>query len=76
MHMIGRIIEYDGATGMIITPNMSNPYLFLKKDLESEVNVGDIVNFNGEVVHNTLRAYFVKRSEYQNNIEVKIKTKK
>ena len=40
---IGKVVEYNGVKGTIVTTN--NQYMFLNSDTREEVNVGDIVRF-------------------------------
>ena len=70
---IGKVIEYDGFKGMILTPN--DKYMFLNEDinhdLSKEVSIGDIVRFRGEEVQNVKKAYFVEKLPYNNEINKK-----
>ena len=46
----GKVINYDGVVGEIESQEEKN--LFLNDDLQTDINVGDIVTFNGEeVIH-------------------------
>ncbi len=46
----GKAINYDGVVGEI--ESQEEKYLFLNDDLQTDINVGDIVTFNGEeVIH-------------------------
>ena len=46
----GKVINYDGFVGEI--ESQEEKYLFLNDDLQTDINVGNIVTFNGEeVIH-------------------------
>ena len=62
---IGKVIKFDGYTGEIV--DSKNKYIFLDKDMEMPINIGDIVSFHGEKIHDVYRAFIVKK--YVNNEE-------
>ncbi len=55
---IGKVKEYNGISGTIVTPEDS--YLFLDSDIDNSVNVGDLVKFRAEEINEIKRAFFVK----------------
>ncbi len=61
---IGKVIEYDGIKGTLVTLNTK--YMFLSDDVNEEINVGDLVKFRGEEVQDINRAYFVKKLHLNN----------
>ena len=48
-------------------------FLFLNDDLQTDINVGDIVTFSGEEVHDFKRAFFVKSKS--DNVQLSMKVK-
>lgn len=67
----GKVINYDGFVGEI--ESQEEKYLFLNDDLQTDINVGDIVTFNGEEVHDFKRAYFVKSKSDNAQLSMKVK---
>ena len=63
---IGKVVEYDGIKGTLVTLNTK--YMFLSDDVNEEINVGDLVKFRGEEVQDTNRAYFVKMLHYNTEL--------
>ncbi|MBR3660330.1 MAG: hypothetical protein IKN63_00305 [Bacilli bacterium] len=59
---IGKVIKYEDNQGLIVTSE-GDKYLFLEKDINTKVNVNDLVIFRPEKVENVKRAYFVKKFE-------------
>ncbi len=55
---IGKVKEYNGISGTIVTPEDS--YLFLDSDIDNSVNIGDLVKFRAENINEIKRAFFVK----------------
>ncbi len=55
---IGKVKEYNGISGTIVTPEDS--YMFLDSDIDNSVNVGDLVKFRAEEINEIKRAFFVK----------------
>ncbi len=55
---IGKVREYNGISGTIVTPEDS--YMFLDSDIDDNINVGDLVKFRAEEIHGISRAFFVK----------------
>lgn len=53
----GMVTYYDGEYGEI--KNDKEKYIFLKQDMLSELNTGELVSFKGEEVQGIKRAYFV-----------------
>ncbi len=60
---IGKIVEFDGFCGKIVSEK--EEFLFLKENIgtQKELVVGDLVAFRGEKVCNQNRAYFIKTLE-------------
>ena len=56
---IGKVIEYNNKEGKILTSN-KKIFLFLEKDLDTEVKLNDLVIFRPEKYDDVNRAYFVK----------------
>lgn len=68
---IGKVTEFNGCSGKIISK--SGSYLFLDKDIINNgyFEIGDYVIFRGEKVEETNRAFFVQLfSKKINNIMV------
>ena len=55
---IGKVKEYNGISGTIVTPEDS--YMFLDSDVDNSVKVGDLVKFRAEEIYEMKRAFFVK----------------
>lgn len=56
---VGKVVEYNGVKGKIITAD--NEYMFLISDTKEEIKIGDTVSFRDEMVHGVWRAYFVQK---------------
>ena len=56
---VGKVTEYDGFKGKIITAD--NEYMFLISDTKEEIKIGDTVSFRGEMIHDIGRAFFVHK---------------
>jgi len=66
----GIVTRYDGTYGEITSNSVK--YIFLEQDIDcDDINVGDFVNFRGEAVHDTNRAYFVKSLGKDDEVSVK-----
>ena len=57
----GIVTYYDGTYGEIKKEN--DKYIFLQRDMESNINIGSLVSFKGEEVQGIKRAYFVNSLE-------------
>ena len=57
----GMVTYYDGEYGEIT--KRDDKYIFLKQDIENEINLGSYVSFKGEEVQGVKRAYFVNDIE-------------
>lgn len=57
----GIVTYYDGEYGEI--KNEGEQYIFLRKDILNELNIGSIVSFRPEEVQGIKKAYFVKNLE-------------
>ena len=66
---IGKVNEYDGYSGIIVSS--SGTYKFVKDDFyrTDEVVDNDYVLFRGEVINDISRAYFVKKIENKSEIK-------
>ena len=58
---IGKVIDFDGNYGEIITNENFEKYFFLIKDVEGEISNDDLVQFRGEKIKDMNRAFFVKK---------------
>jgi len=56
---IGKIVDYENKKGIILTKD-NEKYMFLEKDLNTDIKINDIVIFRPEIIDNVKRAYFVK----------------
>ncbi len=64
---IGKVVEYSNKEGKILTKE-GQKYLFLEKDLKTDINIKDLVIFRPELVNDVNRAYFVRNlNKYLNN---------
>ena len=61
---LGKIKIYNPRTQVgEIVDEEGNIYMFLNKDSKEEIVEKDIVQFRGEMIENTLRAFFIKKIE-------------
>ena len=60
----GKVINYDGFVGEIESQEEKN--LFLNDDLQTDINVGDIVTFNGEEVIHRLKKCLISTFYFSN----------
>lgn len=58
---VGKVISYDDVTGYIESDNIK--YLFLDRDKNENIKVGDIVIFDDVLIHNIYRAYSIVRKK-------------
>ncbi len=79
---IGKVIKYENKEGLILTED-GNKYLFLEKDVKTNINIKDLVIFRPEIINDTNRAFFVKnlkiymsKDNNKNNIKYYLKYKK
>ena len=55
----GKILEYNGIQGTILTQN--DTFIFLTENENLNFKKGDLVIFRPEEIHNVKRAFFVKK---------------
>ena len=73
---LGKVKTYNPTTQVgEIVDEEGNVYMFLNKDLKSEIIEKDIVQFSGEMIEDTLRAFFVKKIELNENTAEEINKK-
>ena len=61
-YKIGKIKDYDGFMGEIVTEN--NLYYFTKNDIDGNIIKNDIVKFQGKTEEIFPQAYYVKKLPY------------
>ena len=76
---IGKITKYNDLTqiGEIVSKN--GPFMFIRSDViydeNEDIQLNDIVQFRGELIQDTNRAFFIKKidpqKEYVDNSYVK-----
>lgn len=61
MMLIGKVLEYDGRSGIIIDEN-ANKYLLLNQDIyDEDIKTGDYVKFEKEVFKKTYEDSLIAR---------------
>ncbi len=63
---IGKVVSFDGYIGYIVST--SGKYMFLDKDIKSDITVGDYVSFRGEIVGEVKKAFFISKVDNKNNL--------
>ena len=70
---IGRIREYDEKSGIGEIISLQSSYMFLKDDIcYKDVNKGDLVKFRAEKIHDTNKAFFIRKYEDNKELNGKI----
>ena len=69
---IGKIRSYNSFIGEIVTKD--GTYIFTSENISPEevISLDDMVIFRGEEIHNTKKAYFIKKIDPNLNIEEQI----
>ena len=59
---IGKIRNYDNNTGLGEIVSSNGVFMFTLGDLKyQDVNIGDLVKFRAERIHNANRAFFINK---------------
>ena len=68
--LFGKIknIDYEKGIGEIVTSDSN--YMFTTDCISTDeiLNIGDFVKFRAEAIHNTNKAYFVKKIDLNKNL--------
>ena len=67
---IGKIINFDGYYGEIISNDNLEKYFFLVDDIEGEIDSNTLIQFRGEKIQGMNRAFFVKQYMITENKEL------
>jgi hypothetical protein len=70
---IGKVTKYNDLTQIGEIVSTMGPFMFIRSDVvyddDEELQLNDIVQFRGEQVQNTNRAFFVKKFNRQKELD-------